>query len=196
MRAMGRAAVLSAAQAPGSDPGAAAVGEQETDAGPEPRAEHAPHRGPHPPPAAIDTYPGCVRSVNGGCAFCMEPKEGKPQFRPVEDVLAEVAALGREGVRNFRIGGQACFYSYQAKGLGDTPTPEPNPKAIEELLVGIHRAVPALHTQHLDNVHRAAVGPTPTASAEVNKRTLRNMMDGNIAVFGTEITHSAHKHAT
>ena len=69
--------------------------------------DHPDH--PQPLTAEIDTYHGCVRYVNGGCAFCMEPKEGKPLFRPVDDVVAEVAALAREGVRNFRIGGQACF---------------------------------------------------------------------------------------
>ena len=141
---------------------------------------------PHPLTAELDTYHGCVRYVNGGCAFCMEPKEGKPQFRPVEDVVAEVAALAREGVVNFRVGGQACFYSYHAKGLGETPTPEPNPKAIEELLLGIHAACPDLHTLHLDNVDPAVVAANPEASREVTKLVVQHMSDGNIAAFGLE----------
>lgn len=146
--------------------------------------EHPDH--PQPLIAEIDTYHGCVRYVNGGCAFCMEPKEGKPLFRPVEDVLREVEALAREGVRNFRIGGQACFYSYHAKGLGETPTPEPNPAAIEKLLVGIHAACPDLHTLHLDNVDPAVVLANPEASREVTKLVVRYMTDGNIAAFGLE----------
>ena len=40
--------------------------------------EHPDH--PQPLIAEIDTYHGCVRYVNGGCAFCMEPKEGKPLY--------------------------------------------------------------------------------------------------------------------
>ena len=155
--------------------------------------QHPDH--PHPLTAEIDTYHGCVRYVNGGCAFCMEPKEGKPQFRPVEDVLAEVAALAREGVRSFRIGGQACFYSYHAKGLGETPTPEPDPKKIEELLVGVHRVVPDLHTLHLDNVDPAVVVANPEASREVTKLVVRYMTDGNIAAFGLESADPAVKEA-
>ena len=146
--------------------------------------DHPDH--PQPLTAEIDTYHGCVRYVNGGCAFCMEPKEGKPQFRPVDDVLAEVAALAREGIVNFRIGGQACFYSYHAKGLGETPTPTPDPAAIEKLLVGIHRVVPGLHTLHLDNVDPAVVAANPEASEEVTKLVVRYMSDGNIAAFGLE----------
>lgn len=155
--------------------------------------DHPDH--PQPLTAEIDTYHGCVRYVNGGCAFCMEPKEGKPQFRPVDDVVAEVAALAREGVRNFRIGGQACFYSYHAKGLGETPTPEPDPAKIEELLVGIHRTVPDLHTLHLDNVDPAVVAANPEASEEVTKLVVRYMTDGNIAAFGLESADPAVKEA-
>lgn len=146
--------------------------------------DHPDH--PQPLTAEIDTYHGCVRYVNGGCSFCMEPKEGKPLFRPVQDVVAEVAALAAHGVRNFRIGGQACFYSYHAKGLGETPTPEPDPAAIERLLVGIHRAVPDLHTLHLDNVDPAVVAAHPEASAKVTKLVVRHMTDGNVAAFGLE----------
>ncbi|MHB8606559.1 MAG: radical SAM protein [Thermoplasmatota archaeon] len=150
---------------------------------------------PHPLICEMDTYHGCVRYVNGGCAFCMEPKEGKPAYRPIEDVVAEVAALAREGVRSFRIGGQACFYSYHAKGLGETPTPTPNPAAIEALLVGIHRVVPDLHTLHLDNVDPAVVAANPDASREVTKLVVRYMTDGNIAAFGLESADPAVKTA-
>jgi radical SAM superfamily enzyme with C-terminal helix-hairpin-helix motif len=98
-------------------------------------------------------------------------------------------------VRNFRIGGQACFYSYHAKGLGETPTPEPDPKAIEALLVGIHRACPDLHTLHLDNVDPAVVAAHPEASREVTKLVVRYMTDGNVAAFGLESADPAVKAA-
>ncbi|MFA5861493.1 MAG: radical SAM protein [Candidatus Thermoplasmatota archaeon] len=155
--------------------------------------EHPDH--PQPLTCELDTYHGCVRYVNGGCAFCMEPKEGKPAFRPVEDVVAEVAALAREGVRNFRVGGQACFYSYHAKGLGETPTPEPDPTAIEALLRGIHAACPDLHTLHLDNVDPAVVAANPEASREVTKLVVQYMTDGNVAAFGLESADPAVKDA-
>jgi len=156
-------------------------------------SQHSDH--PHPLIAEIDTYHGCVRYVNGGCVFCMEPKEGKPQFRPLEDVVAEVEALARHGVRSFRIGGQACFYSYHAKGLGETATPTPDPQAIEKLLVGIHRVVPDLHTLHLDNVDPAVMVANPAESREVTKLIVRYMTDGNIAAFGLESADPAVKEA-
>jgi radical SAM superfamily enzyme with C-terminal helix-hairpin-helix motif len=148
---------------------------------------------PQPLTLEVDTYHGCVRYVNGGCAFCMEPKEGKPQFRPVEDVVAEVEALGREGGANFRIGGQACFYSIHSKELGLTPTPAPNPEAIERLLRGVHGAVPHLHTLHLDNVDPAVVAANPEVSREVTKLVVQYMTDGNIAAFGLESADPAVK---
>ncbi|HVL49029.1 MAG TPA: radical SAM protein [Candidatus Thermoplasmatota archaeon] len=141
---------------------------------------------PHPLTLEVDTYHGCVRYVNGGCAFCMEPKEGKPQFRPIEDVVAEVAALGREGGASFRIGGQACFYSIHSRELGETPTPAPNPEAIERLLVGVRKAVPDMHTLHLDNVDPAVVAANPEESDVVTKLVVEHMTDGNIAAFGLE----------
>ncbi|MHB8585517.1 MAG: radical SAM protein [Thermoplasmatota archaeon] len=150
---------------------------------------------PQPLTAELDTYHGCVRYVNGGCAFCMEPKEGKPVYRPVEDLVAEVASLAKVGVRNFRLGGQACFYSYHAKGLGDTPTPEPNPTAIGALLRGIWAACPDLHCLHLDNVDPAVVAANPAASAEVTKLIVEYMTDGNIAAFGLESADPAVKAA-
>lgn len=141
---------------------------------------------PRPLIAELDTYHGCVRYVDGGCAFCMEPAEGKPKFRPVEHVVAEVEALAKHGVVNFRLGGQADFFSYHAQGVGDTPEPRPSPEAIEALLKGIRRVAPALEWLHIDNVDPGILARWPQESEEVARLVVEHCTDGNIAAFGVE----------
>src|SRR5206468_2476121 len=92
---------------------------------------------PEPLTVELDTSKGCVRYVNKGCSFCIEPMYGKPKFREVAGVLAEVRRLAELGVVNFRLGGQADFFSYQAIGLGTSPTPRINVPVIRALLEGI-----------------------------------------------------------
>src|SRR5256886_13644554 len=99
----------------------------------------------------LDTSKGSVRYVNKGCSFGIEPMYGKPKFRPVAGVLREVRRLAELGAVNFRLGGQADFFSYQALGLGTSPTPQINVPAIRELLEGIRAAAPNLRVLHTDN---------------------------------------------
>lgn len=141
---------------------------------------------PRPLIAELETYHGCVRFVDGGCAFCMEPAEGKPRFRPVEHVVAEVEALARHGVVNFRIGGQADFFSYHARGVGDDPEPRPSPEAIAALLKGIRKAAPALEWLHIDNVDPGILARWPAESEGVARLVAEHCTDGNIAAFGVE----------
>src|SRR5216117_2786977 len=81
---------------------------------------------PEPLTVELDTSKGCVRYVNKGCSFCIEPMYGKPKFRPVAGVLREVRRLAELGAVNFRLGGQADFFSFQALGLGTSVTPQIN----------------------------------------------------------------------
>src|SRR3989475_768478 len=106
---------------------------------------------PEPLTVELDTSKGCVRYVNKGCSFCIEPMYGKPKFREVAGVLAEVRRLAELGVVNFRLGGQADFFSYQAIGLGTSPTPRINVPVIRALLEGIRAAAPDLKVLHTDN---------------------------------------------
>src|SRR3989442_1383316 len=92
---------------------------------------------PEPLTVELDTSKGCVRYINKGCSFCIEPMYGKPKFRPVTGVLREVRRLAELGAVNFRLGGQADFFSYQAIGLRSSSTPQINGPAIRELLEGI-----------------------------------------------------------
>src|SRR5438034_1032618 len=106
---------------------------------------------PDPLTVELDTSKGCVRYVNKGCSFCIEPMYGKPKFRDLSGVLAEVRRLAELGAVNFRLGGQADFFSYQAIGLGSSPTPRINGPAIRSLLEGIRAAAPNLKVLHTDN---------------------------------------------
>src|SRR3989442_2702720 len=76
---------------------------------------------------------------------------GKPKFRPVAGVLREVRRLAELGAVNFRLGGQADFFSYQAIGLGSSATPEINVSAIHQLLEGIRTPAPGLTGLLTDN---------------------------------------------
>src|SRR5436189_3777412 len=116
---------------------------------------------PEPLTVELDTSKGCVRYVNKGCSFCIEPMYGKPKFRPVAGVLREVRRLADLGAVNFRLGGQADFFSYQAIGLGSSVTPQINVPAIRELLEGIRTAAPSLKVLHTDNGDPAMIVAHP-----------------------------------
>ncbi|MBI4393828.1 MAG: radical SAM protein [Euryarchaeota archaeon] len=150
---------------------------------------------PNPLIAEIDTYKGCVRYISGGCSFCMEPKEGKPLFRPIIDVIDECGALHDAGVVNLRIGGQACFFSYHSEGVGKTQTPKLNPGAIRELLAGIRERCPRLQVLCIDNVDPAIMAAHPKEAFEIAKVVGEYCTAGNIAAFGLETADPAVKEA-
>lgn len=144
---------------------------------------------PHPLIAELETYTGCVRYVaEGGCKFCMEPREGKPLVRSPEDVAAEVRLLHDEGVRNFRLGGQTCFYCYGTKQLGVTDRPRPDPDAVESLLRAIHDAAPRLRVLHIDNANPAVIATHPEEARAITRLLVKYTTPGNVAAFGLEST--------
>jgi radical SAM superfamily enzyme with C-terminal helix-hairpin-helix motif len=141
---------------------------------------------PNPLTVELDTSKGCVRYVNGGCSFCIEPQYGITKFRPVEGVLAEVRRLAELGAVNFRLGGQADFFSYQALGLGTSPTPRINVAALRHLLVGIHEAAPNLRILHTDNGDPAMVVAHPEEAMEGLRLLAEYTSPGNLLSFGLE----------
>ncbi len=141
---------------------------------------------PEPLIVELDTTKGCVRYVNGGCSFCIEPQYGITKFRPSEGILAEVRRLAELGVVNFRLGGQADFFSYQARGLGASPTPEINVPALESLLRGIHEAAPRLQILHTDNGDPAMMVAHPDEATEGLRLLVRYTSPGNLLSFGLE----------
>lgn len=77
------------------------------------------------PIAEIELYRGCTR--RRFCSFCNEPvKSAAVDYRSPDDVLDEISRLAEAGVRNFRLGQQTCFFSYQHRDV----------MAIERLLAG------------------------------------------------------------
>ena len=141
---------------------------------------------PEPLTLELDTSKGCVRYVNKGCSFCVEPMYGKPRFRPPEGILAEVRRLAELGAVNFRLGGQADFFSYDAVGLGSGPTPQINVRAIHRLLAGIREAAPHLKVLHTDNGDPAMIVAHPEEAMAALRDLARHGSPGNILSFGLE----------
>jgi radical SAM superfamily enzyme with C-terminal helix-hairpin-helix motif len=125
------------------------------------------------PIAEIGLYRGCTRRL--ACSFCSEPvKHGTVSFRDVADVLEEVRTLNAAGVRRFRLGQQACFFSYLNRDVA----------AIERLLSGIRDSCPDLRTLHIDNVDPlAAAAPAGRRIAEL---VVRYCTEGNCAPMGID----------
>jgi radical SAM superfamily enzyme with C-terminal helix-hairpin-helix motif len=111
--------------------------------------------------AEIETMSGCARKK--GCSFCTEPlKSCGVHKRTIENIVAEVKSLSKEGVKNFRLGKQTCFYSY-----GDIDTLLKKVKPYAEIL-------------HIDNVNPAFV------TEEKTKSIVKYCTSGNIASLGVE----------
>jgi radical SAM superfamily enzyme with C-terminal helix-hairpin-helix motif len=145
--------------------------------------QHPDHSGPLT--AEVQMYRGCVRYITGGCRFCVEPLLGGVEFRPPEDILREVVALSRVGVRNFRLGAQSCVYCYMSKETGKSETPEPNVAAVSSVLRAIRKtARPEVF--HLDNANPAVIAEHPAEAREITKAIAENCTSGNVLAFGLE----------
>ena len=146
-------------------------------------AMHPDHGGPLI--AEVQMYRGCVRYLSGGCDFCVEPLLGEVHFRQPSDILEEIEALSRAGVRNFRLGAQSCVYCYMSEEVGKSETPTPNPGEISRLLKGIRENID-LDVFHLDNANPAIIAEHPTESREVTKAIAEYCTSGNVLAFGLE----------
>lgn len=85
----------------------------------------------------IEAGRGCRRET--GCSFCTEPLKGKPEWREADDIIEEVEKFRELGAAWFRLGKQACIFSYRN---GDT-------EKLRKLLQGIARTRPEVF--HIDN---------------------------------------------
>ena len=132
----------------------------------------------------IETYQGCHRFITGGCSFCMEPLKAY-RVRDEKDIISEVEALYKHGVKYIRIGGQSCFYSYKAIGFGYEETPKPNVDAIRRLLVGINN-IGKFKVIHIDNGNPNVIANWPEESKEITKLLVKYATDGNVVALGME----------
>jgi radical SAM superfamily enzyme with C-terminal helix-hairpin-helix motif len=147
-------------------------------------ASHPDH--PRPLISEVETYRGCIRHAFGGCSFCTTVRDAPPVFRGPDEVAAEVAALHEAGVVAFRLGGQSCIYSYMARGVGETETPVPDPRAVGALIEGVRGAAPSLEVLHVDNANPAVVAENPEESAEVTRLLAKGCTGGNVVALGLE----------
>ncbi len=136
----------------------------------------------------IESFRGCPRYINGGCSFCIEPLYGKPVFRDEEDIIKEVHILSNMGVRNFRIGGQSCIYSYKAYGVGERDIVEPNVNAIEKLFKGLNEI--EHEVLHVDNANPVVIANYPEKSEKITEILVRYTTPGNVVSFGMESADS------
>ena len=141
---------------------------------------------PEPLLAEIETYRGCPRYLTGGCSFCMEPLQGRPITRSIDDIVGEIGCLHDLGVLHFRLGCQSCFYSYGSTDIGRYETPRPNVAAVDKLLKGIRAAAPQLKVLHIDNANPAVIAAYPDEAAEVTRLITRYCTDGNTTALGLE----------
>jgi radical SAM superfamily enzyme with C-terminal helix-hairpin-helix motif len=129
----------------------------------------------------LETYRGCFR---GNCSFCTERFYGRPDFRSVTDIVAEVSALYDIGIRHFRLGRQPDLLAYQAKGDGEFP--EPDPEAIGRLYKGIRNVAPQIKVLHMDNANPGTIARHPEASRAALKTIVKYHTSGDVAAFGME----------
>ncbi len=133
----------------------------------------------------LETYRGCTRNVY--CSFCTEAFYGRPQFRPLEDILDEVSALYDYGARNFRIGRQADIYTYMAhmKDFKNT-FPRPDVSALENLYRGIHHRAPGLEVLHLDNTNPGLIATFPHEAEAITEIIASHNTAMDTAAMGME----------
>ncbi len=136
--------------------------------------------------AEIETYRGCPRWVVGGCSFCIEPRLGRVISRNPESIAREVEQLYAYGVRAIRLGRQADFLTYMAKGVNEEEFPEPSPESIERLLRNVRLAAPSLEALHIDNVNPMTIAAHREKSLEALKVLIKYHTPGDVAAFGLE----------
>jgi radical SAM superfamily enzyme with C-terminal helix-hairpin-helix motif len=141
---------------------------------------------PEPLVAELDASRGCVRYMTGGCSFCIEPIYGIPKFRTADGIREEVRRLSSLGVVNFRLGGMADFFSYMAKGVGESPTPTPNVRALDDLLRGIRSAASNLKVLHTDNADPAMIAAHPDQAMAALRLLVKYTTPGNTLSLGME----------
>lgn len=116
--------------------------------------------------AEIETSKGCSRKKH--CSFCTEPIKNRLSFRKKQDILKETKALAKFGVKDFRLGKQADYYSH--------------PESIE-IIKEIREDINP-RTLHIDNVN--PVNVITEKGIEITKSIVKYCTEGNIASFGVE----------
>ncbi|HOZ11523.1 MAG TPA: radical SAM protein [Thermotogota bacterium] len=127
----------------------------------------------------IEVSSGCERRSH--CSFCSEPLFHKRFVsRDPEALLAEVAALGDQGVKHFRLGRTANILAYGDQGDG------PDPRVLRKVYQGFRERVTDLRTLHTDNANPQYIAEHPVASARILETIAEYNTPGDILSFGVE----------
>ncbi|MBW2965795.1 radical SAM protein [Candidatus Woesearchaeota archaeon] len=114
----------------------------------------------------LETSKGCSRAKH--CSFCTEPLKHRISFRQKQDIIKEVNAFNKLGVKYFRLGKQSCYYSHpQAIDIIKDIKKQINPKVL-----------------HIDNVN--PINVITKKGQEITKAIVKYCTEGNIAAFGVE----------
>lgn len=129
----------------------------------------------------IELSRGCERRTH--CSFCIEPVF-YPQFtsRPVEDVIAEVAELYKQGCRAFRFGRSANVLAYCSEKNAGRPVPQ----AFEELYRGVWSECPQLEVLHHDNANPMYIVQHEKACAKILEIMVKWNTPADVLSFGVE----------
>ena len=123
---------------------------------------------PWPKMIEIETGSGCIM---GKCSFCTEPLKAKVKWREQKDIHKEIKTFYDQGERNFRLGKQACFFSYKNCDVEE----------MKKLLKPIGRGSSLkLNCLHIDNIIPSLV------NEERTKVVVKHCTEGNVAAFGVE----------
>jgi radical SAM superfamily enzyme with C-terminal helix-hairpin-helix motif len=114
----------------------------------------------------IETGRGCSRTP--GCSFCTEPLKNKLEWRDSDFIIEEIKKFTDLGYKYFRLGKQACIYSYK----------NGNEKELEYLLKNINALNPKV--LHIDNANPKMVNETRT------KLFVKYLTAGSTAAMGIE----------
>ncbi|RLA76171.1 MAG: radical SAM protein [Epsilonproteobacteria bacterium] len=122
----------------------------------------------------IELGRGCTRPI--GCSFCTEPIKHRLEFRLKSDIIKELRALKKEGIKAIRFGKQSDFYSYLITKNKN------NHEEIEKLLRSSSKI--GFDVIHIDNVDPRSV--ISEKGIKITKSIVKYCSDGNIASFGVE----------
>jgi len=114
----------------------------------------------------IETAKGCTSAK---CSFCTEPLKSRFLVRDNKNIINEIKTLNQHGVKHFRLGKQACFYSI--------------PKPID-LLKDIRKKCKSIQTLHIDNVNPEVI--LNKRGEDITKAIVKYCTPGNVAAFGVE----------
>lgn len=114
--------------------------------------------------AEIETSRGCKKKIP--CSFCTEPLKNPLEFRKISDIVDEIKALNKQGVKHFRLGKQSDFFLWEEKD-------------IEKMLKSIRESCD-IKTLHIDNIDPSFV------TEEKIKLVTKYCTEGNIAALGVE----------